>query len=144
MLVEGLLSRPKSHKKVFAPELLFVKSTTNGVEPLIGLADMLAFIFVTVTAIDAVAVPQTFVLETVTIPPFVVTIEPVFELFDQAYGAIPPDTVNVTVSLGHIVDEFEFRFKTGNELEEIIVEEVATPQVLETLTVITPGVLIIC
>ncbi len=63
--------------------LLLVKSTVKGVVPLIGLADKLAFKFVTVTMIVAVAVPQELVLETVTVPPLVVTTEPVLELFDQ-------------------------------------------------------------
>ena len=108
--------------------------------PLIGLADILAFKFATVTMLAAVAVPQALVLDTVTVPPLVVTTEPVLEVFDQEYGSLPPVTVKVAVSLGQIVVELDVKFKIGRVFEKTAVEAVATPQEFDTVTVTTPEV----
>jgi len=62
---------------------LFVKLTTTGKIPLVGFALIFAFKEVTLTTVIAEEVPHAFELETLTVPPFVLTTEPVLELFDQ-------------------------------------------------------------
>ena len=49
----------------------------------------------------------------------------------------------MAVSLGQIVAELEVKLIVGKVLEKISIDAVATPHVLETLTVIIPGVFII-
>ena len=63
--------------------LLLLKSTVNGFTPTIGFAVMLALMLTTETFIDCVLVPQILEYETLTVPPFVVSTEPVFTVFDQ-------------------------------------------------------------